>query len=43
MSVALDISSGTAWVISDLLKALEFLSNTIIKISTVKYENLKRY
>ena len=43
LSKALDISSATAWVAPDLLKALAILSVTTIKKSAVDWEDLKPY
>ena len=41
MSNALDISSTTARVASDLLKCLAILSDTTVRISAVDQKNLK--
>ena len=41
LSKALDISSATAQVAPDLLKALEFLSDTTVRRSAVDREDLK--
>ena len=38
---ALDISSTTAWVAPDLLKALAILSDTTVRRSVVDWEDLK--
>ena len=43
LSKALDISSATARVASDLLKTLVILSNTTVRRSAVDRENLKPY
>ena len=43
LSKALDISSVTAQVVPDLLKALLILSDTIVRRSAVHRENLKPY
>ena len=40
---ALDISSATAWVAPDLLKALAILSDTTARRSAVDREDLKPY
>ena len=40
---ALNISSATAWVIPDLLKALAILLDTTVKRSAVDGEDLKSY
>ena len=42
-SKALNISSATVWIASDLLKALAFLSDTTLKRSAVDREDLKPY
>ena len=41
MSKALDISTATAWVAPDLLKALTILSDTDVRKSAVDWEDLK--
>ena len=41
LSKALDISSATAWVALDLLRALAILSDTTIRRSAVDREDLK--
>ena len=43
LSKALDISSATARVAPDLLKALAILSNTTVRRSAVDQEDLKPY
>ena len=43
MSKALDISSATAQVVPELLKALAILSDTIVRRSAVDREDLKPY
>ena len=43
MSKALDISTATAWVAPDLLKALAILSDTTVRRSAVDQEDLKLY
>ena len=43
LSKALDISSATARVAPDLLKALAILSDTIVRRSAVDWEDLKPY
>ena len=43
LSKALDISSATARVVLDLLKALAILSNTTVRRSAVHREDLKPY
>ena len=43
MSKALDISSGTARLASDLSKALTVLSDTTVRRSAVDQEDLKPY
>ena len=43
LSKALDISSTTAWVAPDLLKALAILSDTTVRRSAVDQEDLKPY
>ena len=43
MSKALDISSATAQVAPDLLKALAILSDTTVTKSAVHQEDLKQY
>ena len=43
LSEALDISSATARVTPDLLKALAILSDTIVRRSAVDREDLKSY
>ena len=40
---ALDISSATAWVAPDLLKALAIYSDTTVRRSAVDREDLKPY
>ena len=39
----MDISSATAWVAPDLLKALAILSDTTLRRSAVDREDLKPY
>ena len=43
LSKALDISSATARVVPDLLKALAFLSDTTVRRSAVDREDIKPY
>ena len=43
LSKALDISSATAQVVPDLLKALAILSDTTVRRSAVDREDLKPY
>ena len=43
MPKALDVSSATARVAPDLLKALAIISNTTVKRSAVDREDLKPY
>ena len=43
LSKALDISSATAWIAPDLLKALEILSDTTVRRSAIDWEYLKPY
>ena len=43
LSKALDISSATAWVAPDLLKALAILPDTTVGRSAVDREDLKPY
>ena len=40
---ALDVSSATAWVSQDLLKALAILSDTTVRRSAVDQEDLEPY
>ena len=40
---ALDISSATAWVTTDMLKALAILSDTLIRRSALDQEDIKPY
>ena len=40
LTKALDISSATAWVAPDLLKALAILSDTTVRRSTIDREDL---
>ena len=43
LSKTLDISSATAWVAPDLLKALAILSDTTVGRSAVDQEDLKPF
>ena len=43
LSRALEISSATAWVAPDLLKALAILSDTTVRRPAVDWEDLKPY
>ena len=43
LTKALDISSATAWVVPDLLKALAIFSDTTLRRSAVDREDLKPY
>ena len=43
LSNALDISSATAWVAQDLLRALVILSDIIVRRSAVDWEDFKPY
>ena len=43
LSKVLDISSATAWVAPDLLKAIAILSYRTVRRSVVDWEDLKPY
>ena len=43
MLKALDVSSATAWVALDMLKALAILSDATVRRSAVDWEDLKPY
>ena len=43
LSKPLDISSASAWVAPDLLKALAILSDTVVRSCAVDREDLKPY
>ena len=43
LSKAFDISSPTAWVVPDILKALAIFSDTTVRRSAVDLEDLKPY
>ena len=43
LSKALDISSDTVWVATDLLKALAIVSDTTVRRSAVDQDDLKPY